>query len=112
MKATTKRVKRPDRTPQGASHVVRFEYVNPLAKCVYLAGTFNDWHPSVTEMIKIGDDRWAKELALAPGTYEYRLVVDGRWIADPSCSESCPNPYGEQNSVLTVASAESAGARA
>jgi 1,4-alpha-glucan branching enzyme len=112
MKATVKRIKRSDRTPQTSSRVVRFEYVNPLAKTVYLAGTFNDWHPSVTEMIKVGDDGWAKELALPPGTYEYRLVVDGRWMPDPSCSNSRPNPYGEQNSVLTVGSVESAETRA
>ena len=82
MKATAKRVKRLGRTPQSARRVILFEYVNPLAKAVYLAGSFNDWHPGVTEMIKVGDDRWAKELALAPGSYEYRFVVDGRWIPD------------------------------
>jgi 1,4-alpha-glucan branching enzyme len=112
MKATAKKVKRSVRTPRAASRVVRFEYVNPLAKAVYLAGTFNDWHPSVTEMIKVGDNCWAKELALAPGAYEYRLVVDGRWMPDPSCSDSRPNPYGEQNSVLIVGSVESAETRA
>ena len=40
------------------------------------------------------------ELALPPGTYEYRLVVDGEWIADPSAKETVPNPFGGVNSVL------------
>jgi 1,4-alpha-glucan branching enzyme len=92
MKATSRGVNRPHGPPPDARRVVRLEYVDPLAKTVFLAGTFNDWHPSVTEMIKVEDDRWAKELALPPGTYEYRLVVDGRWMPDPSCAESRPNP--------------------
>jgi len=26
---------------------------------------------------------WWKETSLAPGTYEYCLVVDGPWLPDP-----------------------------
>ena len=50
--------------------------------------TFNDWHPGVTEMMALGDGRWAKELALPPGTYEYRLVADGEWMSNPAATES------------------------
>ncbi len=81
---------------------VRIEYHNPNAKSVYVAGTFNDWHPQVTEMLNIEDGRWVKELTLMPGNHEYRLVVDGLWTADPACRESVPNPFGGQNSVLNV----------
>ena len=41
---------------------------------VGIAGTFNDWRPQATPMIRLNDGRWAKELALPPGTYEYCLV--------------------------------------
>ena len=51
----------------------------PGARSVCVAGTFNDWHPLVTEMINVGGDRWAKALTLPPGRYEYRFVVDGEW---------------------------------
>lgn len=97
MKTTKKSTKTGNMTQR-----VRIEYLNALAKSVFVAGTFNDWHPQVTEMLKIKDDRWAKELTLTPGSYEYRLVVDGQWTADPGCRESVPNPYGGRNSVLTV----------
>jgi 1,4-alpha-glucan branching enzyme len=81
---------------------VRIDYINPEAKQVFVAGTFNDWHPAVTEMLSVGDGWWAKELALEPGEYEYRLVVDGVWTTDPRCTETTTNPFGDQNSILTV----------
>jgi hypothetical protein len=40
---------------------------------------------------------------LAPGTYEYCLVVDGQWMPDPLARETVPNPFGGRNSVLKVA---------
>jgi len=81
---------------------VRLEFTHPSAKSVSVAGTFNDWHPGATEMVAVGDGRWLKELALAPGVYEYRLVVDGEWMPDPRASETAPNPFGGTNSVLKV----------
>ena len=102
MKTTTIRAKRENPKAQKVNRLVRLDYLNPRARSVYLAGTFNAWHPNVTEMLQIEFGHWAKELALPAGTYEYRLVVDGTWVPDPSCSESAPNPYGERNSILTV----------
>ena len=43
-----------------------------------------------------------------PGTYEYRLVVDGQWTTDPMAKETVPNPFGGRNSVLKVASSPEA----
>jgi hypothetical protein len=45
---------------------------------------------------------------LAPGTYEYCLVVDGKWMLDPLARESVPNPFGGRNSILKVASSPEA----
>ena len=53
-------------------------------------------------MMPVGEGRWVKELVLPPGVYEYRLVVDGRWMSDPQASETAPNSFGEFNSVLKV----------
>ena len=53
-------------------------------------------------MVSLGDGRWAKELVLPPGVYEYRLVVDGQWMPDPGATDSAPNPFGGMNSVLKV----------
>lgn len=81
----------------------RFEFESATAKSVCLAGSFNDWHPAATEMLPDGDGRWVKELALPLGTYEYLFVVDGEWVEDPRATESTPNPFNRNNSVLRVA---------
>lgn len=86
----------------GVSQSVRLEFTSPDANEVAIAGSFNDWHPSVTPMIRLSDGRWAKELSLAPGRYEYRFVVDGQWVDDPAATELIPNPLGTANAVLEV----------
>ena len=77
------------------------------AQEVCIAGSFNDWHPSVTPMVRLDDGKWAKELALPPGRYEYRFVVDGQWVDDPAATELIPNPFGTPNAVLVVAASKS-----
>ena len=84
------------------THSIRIEFTHPTASEVAIAGTFNDWRPDATQMIRVSDGRWLKELTLPPGSYEYRLVVDGEWIPDPRAAETAPNPFGDLNSVLKV----------
>jgi len=107
MKKSTRKPPSATTAVENAPHtrLVRLDYVNPHAKSVYVAGSFNEWHPAVTEMINLGDGRWAKELTLDPGTYTYRLVVDGEWLPDPESSELVPNPFGSYDSVLNVPAA-------
>ena len=89
-----------DQTPPPP--LVRFELTNPSARKVCVAGNFNNWRPEATEMIPTGGGKWAKELRLQPGTYEYRFVVDGEWTTDPMASGTVPNPFGDLNSLLAV----------
>ena len=88
-----------DGEPQ--SQRVHFEFNYP-AESVFIAGTFNDWQPNATPMIALGQGRWAKDLVLTPGDYEYCLVVDGQWTPDPQVTETVPNPFGGVNSVRKV----------
>jgi 1,4-alpha-glucan branching enzyme len=88
---------------------VRFEFTNANATTVCLAGSFNHWQPEAKALHSSGAGNWWKETALAPGTYEYCLVVDGKWIPDPKAPESVPNPFGGRNSILHVASSPEAG---
>ncbi len=81
---------------------VHIEFIDGNAGEVGVAGTFNDWRPEATPMIALGDGRWVKELTLPPGVYEYRIVADGEWLADPLAGETVPNPFGGENSVLRV----------
>lgn len=94
----------PDRrtTPAASTRVTRFELVCPEAREVFLAGTFNDWHPTAFPMIATGDGRWVKDLALPPGRYEYLFVADGIWTTDPNAAESVPNPHSGMNAVVMI----------
>lgn len=87
---------------KGQRQAVRIEFDHEQAQAVFIAGTFNDWQPAATPMIAVGDGRWVKELALPPGRYEYRLIVDGEWVSDPAAAQQAPNPHGSCNSVLVV----------
>lgn len=93
------------------SQRVLLELAWPGAQTVFIAGSFNDWHPTVSPMLHLSDGTWAKELVLAPGRYEYRFVVDGQWVDDPAATDYIPNPFGGMNAVLTVAVPQTAPPR-
>jgi 1,4-alpha-glucan branching enzyme len=78
------------------------EFVKPEAKSVQVAGSFNDWHPEQTPLVRRGDGRWVGTLPVKPGRHEYLFVVDGEWLPDPNAKESVENPFGGRNSILTV----------
>lgn len=88
---------------------VRFEFTHPTASTVCVAGTFNHWRPEAKTLRPVEGGHWWKETALAPGDYEYCLIVDGKWIPDPLAKETVPNPFGGRNSILHVASTPEAG---
>lgn len=91
--------------PAGAAEVaVTFTFVPPgTPASVYLAGTFNNWNSSKDLMSdEDGDGIYEIVLNLEPGTYEYKFVVDGRWMEDPYSDSHKDDTYGGQNSVLIV----------
>jgi len=84
------------------AHAWCFEYYNPAAKEVSVAGTFNDWQPAATPMRKGPGGKWSTEFLLKPGHYEYRFVVDGQWQDDPMAARFVANPFGGLNCVVEV----------
>lgn len=90
------------KSKSAAKGCVCLRLTHPAAQQVCVAGSFNDWHPTVTPMLRLDDGQWAKELALPPGRYEYRFVVDGEWVDDPAATELIPNTFGTANAVLVV----------
>lgn len=92
-----------DNSPNPGSKLVpvRFEFRDANARTVYVAGTFNHWQPEAKEL-HASAGYWWKETNLAPGTYEYCFIVDGRWISDPQAKETVANPFGGRNSILKV----------
>ena len=84
-----------------AGHI-SLELVQPGAKTVCVAGSFNEWKPETTPLSQVGNGRWVGDLKIHPGRYEYLFVVDGQWLPDPNAKETVQNPYGGRNSVLSV----------
>jgi chromosome partitioning protein len=85
---------------------VVIEYRDPGAADVRIAGDFNGWVPDrdvLSSTHQEGETRvWRKVLRLAPGTYEYRYVVDGEWREDPANPDHMLTPMGPPNSLLVV----------
>jgi chromosome partitioning protein len=87
--------------PVPTSDGVLFTLAAPEATRVQLAGDFNSWVPEGNEM-EFSNGVWKKILALTPGRYRYRYVIDGRWASDPMNSHSEPSPFGDRDSVIDL----------
>jgi 1,4-alpha-glucan branching enzyme len=70
------------------------------ARNVAVVGSFSDWKP--VRMRKQKDGSFVANVEVAPGSYEYKFVIDGNWLVDPDNSAWALNPYGTLNSVMVV----------
>jgi hypothetical protein len=89
--------------PSSGDGVVRFQYTNPDAESVYLVGDFNGWSPTATPLDLDANGVWEALVFIDPGTYEYKLFVDGEWMLDPDN----PEVSESGNSVVRVGPAGS-----
>jgi len=68
---------------------------------LHLSGEFNSWRADDLPFVR-EQAHWQITLALQPGIYQYKLVIDGQhWIVDPE-AESIQTPHGDRNSLLRV----------
>jgi len=74
----------------------------PEAKEVFLLGDFNNWDPQTAPMKKDGLGLWKMSMLLAPGRYEYKLLVDGQWRLDANNPNRALNSLGTENNVLVI----------
>ena len=81
---------------------VRFLTKIEGAKEVVLTGDFTKWAKDQVKLHPIRSGEWEAVLNLAPGEYQYRLLVDGEWRDHPEASRRVPNAFGSQNGILTV----------
>ncbi len=111
---------------------VHLEYVDPEACAVFVSGSFNHWNSNGAPMTHLGKGRWARELLLPPGHYEYRFVVNryktqancddragryqfrildnnGCWVDDPDAHELVRDTRGGFKAVLEVRPADTHG---
>jgi chromosome partitioning protein len=75
----------------------------PGATSVKIVGNFNNWIPADGSIMERKDDgTWTKSYSLAPGSYQYRFVVDGIWVEDNNNTRFIDNSYGGKNSVIEI----------
>jgi chromosome partitioning protein len=67
-----------------------------------VAGDFNDWEPDKDVTTSLSDGIISKTFSARPGTYQYRLIIDGNWQEDLNNPNRVTNEFGETNSVLIV----------
>lgn len=85
------------------ARMVKFTFRLPGARSVALAGDFNGWDVSAHPMVyDPAEEAWSITLALEPGRYEYKFLVEGRdWWNDPDAPKT-PNVWGSENSYVDV----------
>ncbi|KPJ58717.1 MAG: hypothetical protein AMJ42_02730, partial [Deltaproteobacteria bacterium DG_8] len=89
--------------PQQTKEGVLFRYYDPTAQNVQLAGDFSDWKPVENIMIQQKEKRtWKGTVPLKPGKYQYKFIVDGKWMIDPNNPEMVTSDKGISNSLLKV----------
>jgi 1,4-alpha-glucan branching enzyme len=89
-------------TGQAEKRRVTFKVRAPAAKEVNLVGEFNNWNAYEHPMKKDDEGFWKVTVPLAPGRYEYKLLIDGRWWEDITDVNSISNPFGTLNKLLFV----------
>ena len=90
--------------PEVVEGGVVFRYYDAEVNRVHLVGDFNNWSPATDPMTdKNNDGEWSLFYPLAPGTYEYKFVLDGTyWIPDPRNPNSVSDGFEGRNSVVVV----------
>ncbi len=81
---------------------VRFSLHAPQARDVRLTGSFTGWSFDGTPLQRADDGTWSGVVAIGGGQHEYRFIIDGVWVKDPSNEASVKNEYGQENSVVSV----------
>jgi 1,4-alpha-glucan branching enzyme len=79
-----------------------FSFNAPAALRVQLAGSFTQWQNEPFSMTRGADGLWHTKVRLAPGTYQYRFIVDGAWHDDPTCTLQIPTEFGTTNMLREV----------
>ena len=80
----------PDNGNQPVSHT--FTYVRPSSApavtSVNLAGSFNSWNTTARAMTQQANGSWQTTIDLAPGTYQYKFVMNGGTWPNNMCNDA------------------------
>ena len=86
--------------PKTAKKESTFTLHAPEAAQVFVAGSFNNWDPTVNPLERDREGMWTCAVLLEPGEYEYRFVVDDVWWDDPLNLSRRQTEFGCENCVL------------
>jgi 1,4-alpha-glucan branching enzyme len=81
---------------------ITFRFEAPYADKVSLMGDFNQWDETRHKMRKTTRGKWEKTVVIPPGQYEYKFLVDEKWLLDPANEIVCQNCFGSMNSIIVV----------
>ena len=98
-------------TTDESKSVQEFFFTAPDANSVQLVGDFTHWQTKPINLVKQANGIWKTSVSLAPGTYHYRLLVDGQWSDDPQSTLRIPNIFGSHNMVREVGEREDMAAQ-
>lgn len=86
-----------------AEKTVVFALKAPAHADVQIAGDFNNWQPEALSYTEATEaPLWWKGISLKPGSYQYKYLLDGQWIADPHNENRSDDPFGGINSLIEV----------
>jgi 5'-AMP-activated protein kinase regulatory beta subunit len=80
---------------------ITWGYYDEEAESVACGGTFNNWDPIIMFKNPQLRGEWGIRYTLPPGTYEYKLIIDGEWQNDPY-NYTIETESGNRNNVFTV----------
>ena len=83
---------------------VRFVLMQPAARSVALAGSFNQWSATSHPLAREGSRGiWTIAVILPPGEHLFMFVVDGtQWISPPFAEDYVDDGFGAKNGVVVV----------
>lgn len=78
-----------------------FQFYNPMATRVQIAGDFSGWIP-VPLFQRTSDGVWQIVVSILSGHYRYKFIVDGDWQMDPSHPFQMKNNFGSYDSYVEL----------
>ena len=75
-----------------------------LAASVLLTGEFTMWAgtaPPAIALVKGVDGAWTGTADVTAGAHQYKFIVDGTWMLDPTNPDQADDGFGGKNSVIT-----------
>jgi 1,4-alpha-glucan branching enzyme len=84
--------------------LTQFVLEAPVARTVSVVGSFNDWDPQATPLVKAQEDGvWSVTVPLLPGRHRYAFMVDDSvWTLDPRALRAPDPDFGVESSVVMV----------